>query len=106
MVAGLRGEILKSQITIGDSSVGTGRPVFVIAEAGVNHNGDLNIAKQLVDVAVEAGANAVKFQTFNAKLLATANAPKAAYQIQTTGAQKSQLEMLRQLELSKSSHLY
>ena len=97
---------LKEHITIANSPIGPNYPVFVIAEAGVNHNGDLNLAKQLIDVAVEAGADAVKFQTFNAKLLATSTAPKAAYQIETTGTQNSQLDMLRQLELSKSSHLY
>ena len=54
--------------------------VLVIAEAGVNHNGDIDLAKKLVDAAVDAGANLVKFQTFNAEQLATRNAPKANYQ--------------------------
>lgn len=91
-------------VPIGDRSVGPGQPVFVIAEAGVNHNGDLAVAKALIDVAVEAGADAVKFQTFHADLLATLDAPKAAYQLQTTAAEESQVEMLRRLELSTEAH--
>lgn len=77
---------------------------LIIAEIGVNHNGNLNLARQLVDVAVEAGADAVKFQTFKAERLATTNAPKAAYQIQNTDQQNSQFEMLKQLELTPQMH--
>jgi len=77
---------------------------LIIAEAGVNHNGDINLAKQLVDAAVEAGADLVKFQTFNANRLVTRNAKKADYQNQTTDGQESQYEMLRQLELSTEMH--
>lgn len=75
-------------------------PVFVIAEAGVNHNGDVALAHRLVDAAVAAGASAVKFQTFNAEALVTEAAPKAAYQDANAPDAKSQLEMLRALELS------
>lgn len=91
-------------VKIGNKSIGPQHPVFVIAEAGVNHNGDLQMARALIDVAVEAGADAVKFQTFNADLLATSDAPKAEYQLQTTGDDESQLEMLRRLELSADTH--
>jgi len=79
-------------------------PVYVIAEAGVNHNGDLALARELVDRAADAGANAVKFQTFDAKKLASRSAPKAGYQKQTTEAGESQLEMLRKLELPREWH--
>lgn len=77
---------------------------FIIAEAGVNHNGDLGIAKKLVDVAVNAGADAVKFQTFNADDIVTRNAPKAKYQNEITSESESQYEMLKRLELSEKAH--
>jgi N-acetylneuraminate synthase len=77
---------------------------LVIAEAGVNHNGSLEMAFQLVDVAVNAGADIVKFQTFKAANLVTASASKAQYQIDTTGNYESQLSMLTRLELSYDAH--
>jgi len=78
--------------------------VYVVAEAGVNHNGELELARRLVDCAAESGVDAVKFQTFNAKKLATSAAPKANYQRGTTDATESQLEMLRKLELPREWH--
>lgn len=74
--------------------------VMIIAEAGVNHNGDLSIAKQLVDAASVIGADAIKFQTFRTKHLAVPDAKKADYQIENTGQTMSQYEMLKSLELS------
>jgi N,N'-diacetyllegionaminate synthase len=70
----------------------------------VNHNGRLDLALRLVDAAADAGANAVKFQTFRAEKIATRSAPKAEYQTRTTGAAESQFEMLRKLELSAADH--
>ncbi len=78
--------------------------VFIIAEAGVNHNGELDMAIALVDAAAAANADAVKFQTFKAASLATAGAAKAEYQKRTTAAEESQFEMLEKLELSPSMH--
>jgi N,N'-diacetyllegionaminate synthase len=78
--------------------------VFVIAEAGVNHNGNLDLARRLVDVAADAGADAVKFQSFRAETLASRSAPKADYQIAATGSSESQFEMLKRLELSNDAH--
>jgi N,N'-diacetyllegionaminate synthase len=84
--------------------IGPGKPCFIIAEAGVNHNGDIDIAHRLVDAALVAGADAVKFQTFNADRLVLPDAPKANYQERNTGSSESQLAMLRKLELSEGDH--
>jgi len=85
-----------------------GRPVdmktMIIAEAGVNHNGDMALAKRLVDVAAEAGADFVKFQTFKAENLVTVSAEKAQYQKSLTGESESQFEMIRKLELDCPAH--
>jgi N,N'-diacetyllegionaminate synthase len=78
--------------------------VQIIAEAGVNHNGDINQAKRLIEAAAEAGADLVKFQTFRADLLTTRTAGKADYQVPETGDTESQFEMLRQLELTADMH--
>ena len=77
---------------------------FIIAEAGVNHNGDLGLAKQLIDAAVEAGVDAVKFQTFKADKLVTKEAQKAEYQKQTSSTDESQYDMLKKLELDEKAH--
>jgi N-acetylneuraminate synthase len=78
--------------------------VYIIAEAGVNHNGRLDYAHQLVEMAARAGANAIKFQTFNARKLALKTVDKASYQKTTTAHDESQLDMLLQLELPQSWH--
>lgn len=82
----------------------TVNPVYIIAEAGVNHNGDLGMAMNLVRVAAECGADAVKFQTFNAAGLVSKSAKKADYQERATGSGESQFEMLRKLELDLEAH--
>ena len=77
---------------------------FIIAEAGVNHNGSIALAKQLIDVAAKADADAVKFQTFIAEEVVSTDAPKAEYQKQTTESTESQFDMIKKLELSKENH--
>ncbi|MBR4537062.1 MAG: N-acetylneuraminate synthase [Bacteroidales bacterium] len=78
--------------------------VFVIAEAGVNHNGSLSLAHQLIDNAARSGADAIKFQTFKAKSLVTYDAPKAKYQMKTTASNENQLAMISSLELKEEDH--
>lgn len=78
--------------------------IFIIAEAGVNHNGDIETAKKLVDEAALAGADAVKFQTFRAETLASKDAKKADYQMETTEKTESQFDMLKKLELTPDMH--
>jgi len=80
------------------------KPILIIAEAGVNHNGDIALAKNLIDVAADAGADLVKFQTFRADRLATQQAKKADYQSVTMGSAETQHQMLSRLELSKKMH--
>jgi N,N'-diacetyllegionaminate synthase len=89
---------------IGGHEIGNGR-AFVIAEAGVNHNGDVALAERLVDIAADAGCDAVKFQTFDPVALATPAAAKADYQRETTGEGGSQLEMLKALVLPRAAHV-
>lgn len=78
--------------------------VYIIAEAGVNHNGSIELARQLVEAAVVAGADAVKFQTFKASNLVSKKADKADYQKQTTSAEESQFDMIKKLELNEAAH--
>ena len=89
---------------IGERRIGSSQPCFILAEAGVNHNGHVSLAMKMVDAAADAGADAVKFQTFKADRLASPEAPKADYQVKATGGGESQLEMLRGLELSEKAH--
>jgi N,N'-diacetyllegionaminate synthase len=92
-------------IKIAGKKIGPGHSCFIIAEAGVNHNGDVDLAKRLIDVAVEAGADAVKFQTFHADSIVTCTAKKADYQKNTTPSDESQYDMIRKLELSDAIFL-
>jgi N,N'-diacetyllegionaminate synthase len=87
-----------------NSSLQIYRGTFIIAEAGVNHNGSLDIARRMIEVASNAGADAIKFQTFKAERLVTKTAPKTQYQMQSTDTDESQIEMLRKLELDEESH--
>ncbi|TNB64152.1 N-acetylneuraminate synthase [Campylobacter helveticus] len=80
------------------------KKVLIIAEAGVNHNGDLNLAKKLIEQAAKAGADVVKFQTFKAEDCVSIKAKKAKYQLENTAKDESQLEMIKKLELSREAH--
>ena len=88
------------KVKIEDKLVGDGEPVFIVAEAGVNHNGDVDLGKKLIDVAKDAEADAVKFQAFKAENVVTKYAEKARYQKETTGPNKSQYNMVKRLELT------
>ena len=80
------------------------KKVYIIAEAGVNHNGSLERAKEMIKVAAEAGVDAIKFQTFKAENLVSQTAPKAEYQLKTTDKEESQYEMLKKLELDEKAY--
>lgn len=92
------------KIKIAKHVISKGQPCFIIAEAGVNHNGDINLAMQLIDAAREAGADAVKFQTFTADKVVTRYAEKAKYQKKTTKKEESHYDLLASLELSGEAH--
>ena len=94
-------------IKISDKLIGKGQPIFFIAEAGVNHNGSLKNAKKLVDIAKEAGADAVKFQSFFTEEIILPGAPKSTYHVETTGNDKKQswMELLKSQEMSKEMHI-
>lgn len=89
-----------TRITIAGRAVGAGHPCLVIAEAGVNHNGSLDMAKRLIDAAAQAGADVVKFQTFQAERVVSRRATKADYQRTGAGDAQTMYEMLKRLELS------
>ncbi len=91
--------MMNKTCNIGNAVIGEGHPCYIIAEGGVNHNGDLDLAKRMIVSAKEAGADCIKFQTFKAERVVTRNAPKADYQLITTDPTESQLEMLKKLEL-------
>jgi N-acetylneuraminate synthase len=85
-------------------NLGTNQHAYIIAEAGVNHNGSLDLARKLIDVAVDAGADAVKFQTFRTEECLSRKAPKAEYQRRSTGVEEFQYEMVKKLELGEVAH--
>jgi N,N'-diacetyllegionaminate synthase len=92
---------MPEKIRIGKTWVGAGEPCFIIAEAGVNHNGDIRLAKKLIDAASEAKADAVKFQTFHAESVVTKDAEKAEYQKEITCSRETQYDMIKKLELNE-----
>jgi len=87
------------KIKIHNKFIGEKEPVFIIAEAGVNHNGNINLAKKLIDAAKDAGCDAIKFQTFKAENVVTKNAERASYQVKNIGGNETQQEMLKKYEL-------
>ena len=96
--------MLSRVVSFGNQQIGPVCPCFIIAEAGVNHNGDISLAHRLVEAAAQAGADAIKFQTFKTERLVTTNAPKADYQKQSTGETGSQFDLLKSLELTREMH--
>jgi len=95
---------MNNQIKINNKIIGHKHPAFLIAEAGVNHNGNLENAKKMIDIALASGADAVKFQTFNVSDLILQNVEKASYQKVTTSSDENQFEMLKKLEINKNFH--
>ncbi len=93
-----------NSVKIGDNMLGPGNPCFIIAEAGVNHNGEMQLAHELIDAAVKIGADVVKFQSFVSEELVSSETPKAEYQINTTGGENGQYKMLKSLELTADNH--
>ena len=92
-------------VKIKQYEIGYSKPIFIIAEVGVNHNGDLELAKKLIREAARCGADCVKFQTFKAERLVLSDAPKAHYQLETTSVDESQLDMLKKLEMSLDAYV-
>jgi N,N'-diacetyllegionaminate synthase len=95
---------MNKEIKIGSNVISEKNPCFIIAEIGVNHNGDINLAKRMVDEALRCGANCVKFQTYRTERLVTKKSPKADYQLEVTNKEESQFDMLKKLELSTNQY--
>ncbi|MBN2421613.1 N-acetylneuraminate synthase family protein [Candidatus Woesearchaeota archaeon] len=95
---------MKDKIKIGNKIIGQNHPCFIIAEAGVNHNGDIKIAKELVDKALEIGVDSIKFQLFKAELLVTEKTEQVEYSKKNTGSDESYLELLKRIELTEEQH--
>ena len=95
-----------SRIKLPNRIISHGEPCYIIAEAGVNHNGDMSMARELIDIAADCGADAVKFQTFKAEEIILRNAPKARYHIETTGSDSEQswFDLLKNQELDRAMH--
>ncbi len=92
-------------LTIKDKEISKSSPTFIIAEAGVNHGGDINLAKKMIDLASNSKVDAIKFQTFKSEELILENIEKAPYQQKTTGSTESQIDMLKKLEVTKEQNL-
>ena len=95
----------EQMLKIRERTISESEKAFIIAEAGVNHNGDMNIAKEMIDVAMEAGVDAVKFQTFKTEELILKNIDKAPYQKVTTGCKETQYDMLKRLEMTEEQNM-
>ena len=93
-----------ASISIAGTPIGAGHPCFVIAEAGINHNGDISLAKDLIHAAAAAGCNAVKFQSYRTEAIAAPDAPMADYQKANTGCSGPQSEILKKCELDRRAH--
>src|SRR3989344_620825 len=96
--------IFAREIKIGSKTISSGSPCFIIAEAGLNHNGSMDLAKKLIDAAVAVGADAIKFQTFRAEEENTAKTPKASYQKDEKNKQESYIEMIKKLEFGEKEY--
>ena len=96
---------MKNAITIGDTQIDDENKVFIIAEAGVNHNGSVDTAMEMIDKAKEAGADAIKFQTFKAEDVATSGTKNAEYAQRNLQKQESMVNMLKKLELTRDDFL-
>lgn len=97
--------VFNKEVSIENLTISPNSPTFIIAEAGVNHGGDINVAKQLIDIAASSGADAVKFQTFKTEDLILEDVKKAPYQQKSTDAAESQYNMLKKLEVTKEQNL-